>query len=304
MTIWVMMFHALYSVWENHQIAHFPFLYYFMPWFFYKAGMLFRPKDVGLEWKSGLRKLIKTWVIWTAIGYVVNLCWMWFDGDISWRSAVYSPIRSLILSCSMPINEALWFIPVLFLVRGLGNWCLQKMSVVWLVISSLVVSIFICLIRFRLIPVWISGTAWGVFFFAVGYLLKGKETNRWIAIVSAIGFVFSIFSCVSLVWNGGQPMWAQVLWYPSCICGIVSFNNFCRALTYKDKYTWPILTYVGRNAMNFYVPHAIVFHLTFNFIIFFRYEWYGTWIGMVVVSLSYLVVLPLLNLFINYLKRT
>ena len=46
MTIWVIVFHAIYPMYGTDELKVIPWLYYFMPWFFYKAGMMFHPKEI------------------------------------------------------------------------------------------------------------------------------------------------------------------------------------------------------------------------------------------------------------------
>lgn len=76
--------------------------------------MMFSPKPAKIERKNGLKKLIKSFVIWSIIGYVTFIVWIWCNNDFSLRMAFYTPLRSLFLKCSVPLNSALWFLPVLF----------------------------------------------------------------------------------------------------------------------------------------------------------------------------------------------
>lgn len=280
MTIWVMVFNAIYPMYNTDELKVFPWLYYFMPWFFYKAGVMFRPKDMKDEIRGGWKKLILTFIIWSFIGWLAHIGWHSFAGDLTPRIAFYSPLRSLILSASVPINGAVWFLPILFLVRIIGNWLLSKsIRSEWIIFGAAICISVIKILNWRFIPVYISGTAWGIFFFAFGYILKNKETNKWIAGIAAIIFIASLFTDIPSVYSkSGTPL-IQALWYPACVAGCVSFNNVCRLIAkipvvaHSSK---GIFQYVGRNAMNFYVPHKIIFHLGFNLIIFYREEWYST----------------------------
>ena len=307
MTIWVMVFHAIYPMYGTDELKVVPWLYYFMPWFFYKAGMMYQLRPMRDEIRGGWKKLIVSFIIWSFIGYLAHIGWHWFAGDLTPRIAFYSPLRSLAFKAAVPLNGALWFLPILFLVRIVGNWLLSKtIRIELVVLISFLCSLVIKIVHWRFMPVYISGTAWGLFFFAFGYLLQGRESNKWIAYIAAVLFVASIFTDIPSVYcKSGTPL-IQVLWYPACVAGCITFNNICRMLGWlveKINFQEGILQYVGRNALNFCVPHKIIFHIGFNLIIFYREEWYSTWQGLCIVLAAYAVILPIINLIINRIHK-
>ena len=265
MTIWVMVFHAIYPMYGTEELKVVPWFYYFMPWFFYKAGMMFRPKEMRDEVRNGWKKLIVTFIIWSFIGWLAHIGWHWFAGDLTPRVVFYSPLRSLVFAAAVPINGAVWFLPILFLVRVIGNWLLNKnIRSELIILGSAICVLAIKLLHWRFMSVYISGTFWGLFFFSCGYLLKGRETNKWIASVAAVFFIASLFTDIPSVYSkSGTPL-IQALWYPACVAGCVTFNNVCRilgAIVEKINFQRGVLQYIGKNALNFYVPHKIIFHL-------------------------------------------
>ena len=307
MTIWVIVFHAIYPMYGTDELKVIPWLYYFMPWFFYKAGMMFHPKEMKREISNGWNKLLKTFIIWSIIGWLAHVGWHWFVGDLTARVAFYSPLRSLVFKAQVPINGALWFLPILFIVRIIGNWLLNKgCRIEWLILSSALLVLICKLLDWRFMPIYIDGTAWGLFFFACGYLFKGNETNKWIASIAALLFIGSLFTDIPSVYcKSGTPL-IQALWYPACLAGCITFNNVCRILGYaveKLHMKNGILQYVGKNALNFYVPHKIIFHLGFNLIVLYKYEWYSTWQGLCLVLLASACVLTIVNLIINHMHK-
>lgn len=303
LSIWVMIFHALYPMYGTNELDVVPWLYFFMPWFFYKAGMMFHSRDMKQEISNGWTKLIKTFIVWSIIGWLAHIGWHWFAGDLSLRVAFYIPIRSLIFRAEVPINGALWFLPILFIVRIIGNWYLnKKYKIKWLILVSALLILFCKLLNWRFMPVYISGTAWGLFFFASGYLLRGRETNKWMVGASAVLYVISLFTQIPSAYSKSVTPLIQALWYPACVVGCVTFNNICRILgvvVEKLHITNGILLHVGRNALNYYVPHKIIFHLAFNLIIFYQCEWYDTWQGFCIVLLAYICILPIINFILN-----
>ena len=308
MTLWVMVFHAIYPMFGVDELNVVPYLYFFMPWFFYKAGMMFHFKDMRREIFNGWNKLIRTFIIWSFIGWIAHISWHWFFGNLTTRIAFYTPLRSLVFDAAVPINGALWFLPILFLVRIIGNWFLnRKVRTEYLIVGSALLILFCKILNWRLMPVYISGTAWGLFFFACGYLFKEKETNVWIAGVAASLFISSLFTEIPSVYcKSGTPL-IQTLWYPACVAGCITFNNICRILGHIAKklhFEHGLLQHIGKNALNYYVPHKIIFHLGFNLIVLYKYEWYSTWQGLFIVLLAYTCILPVINLIINRVHRT
>ena len=309
MTIWVMVYHAIYPMFGTDELKVFPWLYYFMPWFFYKAGMMFHPKEMKKEITGGWNKLIVTFIIWSFIGWLAHIGWHWFAGDLTPRIAFYSPLRSLIFKAEVPLNGALWFLPILYLVRIIGNWLIGKnVRIEWIILVAAICSMSMKLIHWNFMPVYISGTAWGMFFFACGYVLQGRETNKWIASIAAVLFIASLFTDIPSVYcKSGSPI-ILLLWYPACVAGCVTFNNVCRGmakviqhLRYENAFC--VTKYVGKNALNFYVPHKIIFHLGFNLIVWYKLEWYSTWQGLCIVLAAYAVILPITNIIINRIQQ-
>lgn len=303
MTIWVMVFHAMYPMCETDILRVIPWLYYFMPWFFYKTGMMFHPKAMTQEISTGWKKLMLTFFVWSLIGWCAHIGWHIFAGELTPRIAFYTPLRSLVFKAAVPINEALWFLPVLFIVRVIGNWWIdRKIRIEWLILSAASLILIFKIPNWRFMPVFIDGIVWGLFFFACGYLLQGKETNKWIAVVAAIIFIAVLYTDIPSVYcRSGTPL-IQTLWYPACIAGCITFNNFCRILGYIAEICHikhGVLLHVGRNALNYYVSHEIVFHLGFNVIVYYKEEWYSTWQGLCIVLFAYACILPIINLLIN-----
>lgn len=311
MIVWLLVYHALYPMYEDSISAVIPFLYFFMPWFFYKSGMMFQRRDIKSLLVKDLKKLIVPFVIWSIIGYIVMILWHLFKGEeLTWKILLMRPIRSLVLNCSIPINSALWFIPVLFVVRQLANLLLTRFKSYTIAICSFIFSI-ICLVLNKYIspyclPTWISGTAWGMFFFASAIFLRDFELKKWMIILSTAIYIVSLFTNIPSVYSAEEPgVLLNSIWYIACILSCICFNNVCRFVVYLynkivdntgyDKFLLPILTYVGRNSMSFYVVHYIIFKISFDLIAMYKYEWYATYQGLLIVLLCYAVICPIVS---------
>ena len=166
MTLWVMYFHT--------PIHHVHVLYFFMPWFFYKSGQMFSVKTMSEEWHKGCLKLVKPYIVWSLIGYAAYILWGCCSWGLTLRQMFYTPLHSLFFTCCIPFNNALWFLPILFLVRLIGNYLLSVMDLKCFAVCF-VLLILISFFRSQYIPAWISYTLWGLFFFLSGYALRKYE---------------------------------------------------------------------------------------------------------------------------------
>lgn len=309
MIVWLLVYHALYPMYEDSISAAIPFLYFFMPRFFYKSGMMFQMKDVKSLLIKDYKKLIITFIIWSLVGYIIMILWYFCQShELTWKIILKRPIRSFLLNCSIPLNSALWFIPVLFMVRQLTNWLLTRFKSYAIAICSLMFSI-VCLLVNKFIsphylPTWISGTAWGMFFFSSAIYLREYEVKKWMIVLSVAIYVISLCTGIPSVYSADEPgVLLHSIWYIASLFSCICFNNACRFIVYvynkllnkKDKFLFPILSYVGRNSMSFYVVHYIIFKISFDIIAMYKYEWYATYQGLLIVLLCYAVICPIVS---------
>ena len=298
MILWMVLYHALQAAWgmqlngywdvtdaallpqgakafinteEKVEIFNpcvlFPYISFFMPWFFYKSGQFFQKRPIKALWKKDSAKLLKTFVLWSAVGYVFYLIFHSLDGTLTLRSATYSILRGFILTGKIPINEPLWFLLTLFIVRAIANRLLpanenksfhRRCGAIVLIGAGIA---YICyLFPHRLLPYWVANTASGLCFFALGYWLSRYETKWWLLAPCIIAYLvccFAGFPMVDMIFNklfAGQ----YELWIPTAFCGIVTFNAFCRGIAYLWKGHKSLLQLAGQNAMIIYVTHIFI----------------------------------------------
>ena len=65
MIIWVLLYHALYPMLELNILSKIPFLYFFMPWFFYKSGYMFNVNTNKELFRKDFRKLLLPFAFWS-----------------------------------------------------------------------------------------------------------------------------------------------------------------------------------------------------------------------------------------------
>ena len=258
----------------------FPYLNFFMPWFFYKSGRFFRKQSSSQLLRHDGRKLLRTYLIWGGIGYVLYVAMRLVDGTATLRGLTYSVVRHTFLTGEAPCNGALWFLLTLFGVHVLANWILpeeQENGRDWrfhcrcglVVLTGYLISITAYRYDFDLLPKWVGDGVAGLAFYAAGYLLSRYESKWWLLIPCGLVYLYCCifgFPMVDMLWckplNGS--FW---LWMPVAICGIVVFDGLCRVIarlyTKIEQHVSTLIgkslmEAIGRNAMPIYVSHVLL----------------------------------------------
>lgn len=330
MILWMIVYHAIITAWEYevHDLwgitdasllpagVHafigiegklevlnpclvFPWLYFFMPWFFYKSGQFFTKQSVKELWQKDTHKLLKTFVIWSAVGYVFYLLIGWLCDTITIRNVTYSVIRGLFLTGKVPINTPLWFLLTLFGVRMVANKLLPERDdkyAAWKILSMVTIGYIISYLAYRfnhrLLPYWVANGAAGLSFFALGHALRDWEYKWWLVLPCAIVYVAGYicgFPIVDMLANDLE-MGNYLLWIPVALCCIVAFNALCRWICQHMRVR-PI-EWVGKNAMTIYVTHHLictVISTIFSYLVDVRISVIGLF---AVIIAGYILILP------------
>ena len=250
---------------NTNPCVYFPYLSFFMPWFFYKSGQFFVKRPLKENLAKDARKLLLTFVIWSAIGYAMFLLFGILNHSLTLRSATYSIVRGLFLTGKVPINEPLWFLLTLFGVRFVANTILPDRNSKYMGLSIIAIAVLgygVAYLAYRynhpLLPFWIANGASGLAFFALGYGLRDYENTWWIIVPCVLVYVFCCFIGFPLVDMMFNKLLAGnfLLWIPVAFCGIISFNALCRFM-YQYIRIKPI-EIAGQNAMNIYVTHILI----------------------------------------------
>ena len=251
----------------------FPFLSFFMPWFFYKSGQFFRKRPYKELLAKDTRKLLLTFVIWSAIGYVFYIIFGVLQHSLTLRGATYSIVRGLFLTGKVPINEPLWFLLTLFGVRFVANWLLpnEDNKYQWPIIACIIITgYFVAYACYQwshpLLPYWVANGASGLVFFTLGYALRDYENKWWLIVPSIVVYLiccFVGFPIVDMMFNkllAGN----YLLWIPVAFCGIVTFNTLCKGISRYIRIK--PLELAGQKAMTIYVTHILIV-LTCTFVV-------------------------------------
>ncbi len=98
---------------------------FFMPWFFFKGGMFYKPVTNRDAVRASFRRLIVPFLWFTLIG----TCVLWLKdiiGGTFTLMSIISQIKCFLVSGAFSGNLALWFLLSLFCVRILFNYFYTK----------------------------------------------------------------------------------------------------------------------------------------------------------------------------------
>ena len=148
-------------------------------------------------------------------------------------------------------NAPLWFLTNLFCARFIYNLFQRKILVALL---ALVMAIALHYIGWNY-PLNLGGLMVGLFFYALGDLLRSRQYGIWQFIVSALLFALSIMigiQRVSIFRNNLEQGEYYVLFFIQSIAAIIMVNNLVNRLKLSET---NILCLIGRDSIGFYVSH-------------------------------------------------
>lgn len=98
---------------------------FFMPWFFFKAGMFFKQRTLTEEIHKSFKRLLVPYIYFTVLGTCILWIKQFIYHEFTFRS-ILSPVTSILKAGSVPGNLALWFLLSLFCVRIIFNFINSK----------------------------------------------------------------------------------------------------------------------------------------------------------------------------------
>lgn len=287
-------------------------LSFYMPWFFYKSGMLYKPKNIIDLFQKDSSKYLRYFVVYSFIGWMVWSVCSIINGQLTIRNCLLSPILLFVRHGNISGNGALWFLLSLFLVRQIGNFIVNsfKGKNVLLIFSFLCFAVAFFLYTYG----WYNHSWWfgnlfsGLCFFLLGYWLKDKEQNRQLFLVSTVFYILVVVAAFSGIIDGFPNLYMHAnkmtsgsywLFYPMALAGIIMTNNLFRIFCKTTRFR--VLEYIGHNSMNFYITHWILFVLV-TFIAKNVFHVDSPAMLFVVLLCSSIIFLPLISWFIDSLK--
>ena len=120
---WMILGHCTFF--SHYKLSFFKFLSFYMPWFFYKSGMFFSVKNQTVLLKKDASKLIRNFLVYSLIGWIVWCVCGLTDNSLTLRACIVLPVHQFLHHGSITANGALWFLLSLFAVRQFSNWILK-----------------------------------------------------------------------------------------------------------------------------------------------------------------------------------
>ena len=233
-------------------------LYFYMAYFFFKAGIFYHPdKSFKEVCFNSARRLLVPFAIFTIIGYV------WFgaqQANLSPQEWKYWwwPLRQVFAVGRVEGNGPLWFLLSLFMVRVIFQTTKGNK---WVQIAMIILCFSVAILgnHYSIRPRTISNVALGIFFYGLGYLLRDAQYDKRVGIASVCLFVATYIWMSVFGWHlidfsfNTTVLGIHPVWMINCV-------SACVAVNYLGKFipNMPILSWLGRNSMTFLCIHVLV----------------------------------------------
>ena len=124
MIFWMILGHC--SFFSHQSVPFYSLLSFYMPWFFYKSGMFFASRDSVSLLKKDSKKLLRYYLIYSAIGWLVwSICGI-ADGSLGFGDCFALTLKTFLYRGCIKGNGALWFLLSFFIVRQFSNFLINK----------------------------------------------------------------------------------------------------------------------------------------------------------------------------------
>lgn len=279
------------STYQAHLLQQ--IFFFFMPWFFFKAGMFFKPKqNLKKVFKSSFTRLVIPFISFTILGQLF-LCLKLYLQTGKFCNII--PLKGILFYGAGAGNAPLWFLLSLFIIRILATAVEHFCDLRYLLLGG-VAALFLNIIDFDK-PYWIANVCSGMFFYVLGYFLcKGQYTKK-LLIVSIMLYLITLIypSYVDMNRNvliqGSYP-----LWLVSSIAACILINNLFKI--FKSNICFRLFSCIGRDSMFFYCTHWIVLIITNIILKMLQIHFYGKNLFMVYFG----VILLFIGTFLLYKK--
>lgn len=92
-------------------------LYFFMPWFFFKAGIFYKKTPVKKVFSTSFHRLIVPFIALSLIGHAFLCISLVQEGGHTWQDFLINPMKDILLLGSTTGNFPLWFLLSLFFTK-------------------------------------------------------------------------------------------------------------------------------------------------------------------------------------------
>jgi len=279
---------------------YFHVLFFSMSWFFFKAGMFYKKKDMFETARSSYKRLIIPFVVFSSFGFVFFFVRKVFVLDIDVLTTLKQTVRTFLVTGAFPGNLALWFLLSLFACRIIFNYVNVKLPSYALYLCPLICLSFSIIFHCWNIsrPWYILNITLGLFFYSVGYLLKDKQYKGSVFIIASVMLVLiAVFKDSSVSFANNSLIYGNFyLWIVYAMCAVIFVNNLLK----KCNIRFVPLIKIGQDSMTYYVLHMIVIEIILCFDDVFKFE---KQFLLVLLLLSNAVILPIANVALKHSKH-
>lgn len=228
---------------------------FYMPFFFFKSGMLSKAIFSIEKLHRDFKHLIFPWVITGVICHILTQIHAYIDGSFMLREALLTSIKSTYITGAFLQDNPTWFLLSLFIVKYIGDyvvWYSEKRSIklVPLIILCSVACAYVhSIVNVAYCPMLVGNTFSGLAFYLLGYMIRNNYLNKWVGIVSVLAYIVCLFMpypYVVMHWNKLE-LGSYLLWYPASLFGIITILGLSKQI--EKYYAFPILNWAGKNAL-------------------------------------------------------
>lgn len=239
--------------------------FFFMPWFFFKAGLFNSKRSLREEAKHLQKKVLFPFVVFTIVGYIINLLRLDVLSSISVNDIIWSPIIDFLFMGSIYGNLPLWFLLSFYMVKIVQEFCMEKKyNSLYLCAFSLVIAYLMNLASihiFKHIPYYLGNIPLGVSFMAISSFLQRYKQSAWILIVTIPLWLLNVFYFESFLDFRSNALLSgnYFMFYLSSVAGIISVNYIMRFIEFKKSIIFDaVLSYIGKNSLSFFILHWLI----------------------------------------------
>ena len=289
----MVLWHFQFITERTYSIEH--FFFFFLPWFYFKSGML---SDIKKPLQKSLSKwfhsLIIPFVIFSFWGILVYNIQRLLVGDIVLLQSVKTSIHETIILGSCWYNKPVWFLLTLFLCKAITSYTMQYIKPIVLLTIAFIFAYGHSLLYHEYLN-FIGNTCLAIICYISGYLLKNIQwNNKLYYIATAIYIVVFLFLPVNIdargnfVYYGFYPLGVLV-----SILGCISINNAFKRYEFLNN---SVLRWIGRNSLQILVFHFPILRFfgtalrRVDLVMIYPYVYAISWF-IIVATLTYLYII-------------
>ena len=261
-------------------------LSFFMFWFFFKGGMMFRNKNVIETIKKSAKRLLVPYLVFMLLGLI---CEAYFESlgkaPLSIPVFLYYKFWYIVNHSYLESVVPCWFLLSLFIVRVVFQMCIKiRIPPVIVVFVSLVTAYFVYFCTYQSdcsyllhwgnghswdlhIPFYLGNVSLGLMCYSLGYILREKQYSKCFFGGAVVLFVIKYFVWADFDFRADDSLkYNYFLAVLYGVSGCVLFNNLFRQIA---NVRIPVLTHIGENSVIYYLVHYPVLY-------FITQRFYGT----------------------------